>query len=188
VNPSPRSSLSKDNKTPGSHKYGEPEFLLVGIVRRPHGIHGEVLVEPKTDFPETLKIGDELFLGEGKRPVRICSRRDHNGILMAFDEFNSPEDWRGVRNQLLFRRANESPELPKGSYYYHELIGIEVLLEGGEHIGFIEDILITGANQVYVVREESGKEVLVPSVSEFVRNIDLGNKQMIVRLLPGMRS
>ena len=107
---------------------------------------------------------------------------------MAFDEFNSPEDWRGVRNQLLFRRANESPELPKGSYYYHELIGIEVLLEGGEHIGFIEDILITGANQVYVVREESGKEVLIPSVSEFVRNIDLGNKQMIVRLLPGMRS
>ncbi|MGH2583120.1 MAG: ribosome maturation factor RimM [Anaerolineales bacterium] len=174
--------------TPGSHKNGEPEFVLVGIVRGPHGIQGEVLVEPKTDFPESLQKGDVLFLGEEKRPVRIRSRRDHKGILMSFEEFNSPEDWRGVRNQLLFRRAIDSPKLPEGTYYVHELIGIEVLQENGEPIGFVEDILKTGANQVYVVRETSGKEVLIPSVSEFIRDIDLGNKQMIVRLLPGMRS
>ncbi|MEX1071288.1 MAG: ribosome maturation factor RimM [Anaerolineales bacterium] len=175
------------NKETGSLKDGEPVFVLVGVLRRPHGLRGEVLVVPQTDFPERLKKGLQLYLGEEYRAVTIQSRRQHNdGLLLAFEEFPDKASLDYVRNEPLFVRREESPALPEGQYYQHQLLGLKVIQEDGAILGKVSEILDTSANAVYVVRTEDGEEILLPSIKDVIRKIDLKTKQITVHLLSGL--
>jgi 16S rRNA processing protein RimM len=77
--------------------------------------------------------------------------------------------------------------LPEGQYYQHQLLGLQVYEESGELLGSLVRVLETGANNVYVVREPDGKELLLPAIKDVVRQIELTEKKMIVHLLPGLR-
>jgi 16S rRNA processing protein RimM len=174
-------------KETGSLKDGEPLFILVGILRRPHGLKGEALVSLQTDFPDRLQKGLRLYLGEDHQPVTIRSRRQHNdGLLMAFDELADKTSLEDLHNVPLFVHKDEAPALPVGQYYQHQLLGLNVVTEDGKLLGKVIEILDTTANAVYVVRPETGREILLPSIADVVRAIDLKNARMIVRLLPGM--
>jgi 16S rRNA processing protein RimM len=175
------------NKETGSLKEGEPLFILVGILRRPHGLKGEALVSLQTDFPDRLQKGLRLYLGEDHRPVTIRSRRQHNdGLLMAFDELADKTSLENLHNVPLFVRKDETPVLPEGQYYQHQLLGLDVVTEGGTVLGKVAEILDTTANAVYVVRPETGKEILLPSIKNVVRAIEIENGRIVVRLMPGM--
>lgn len=174
-------------KETGSLKDGEPLFILVGILRRPHGLKGEALVSLQTDFPDRLQKGLRLYLGEDHQPVTIRSRRHHNdGLLMAFDELPDETSLEDLHNVPLFVHKNETPVLPEGQYYQHQLLGLDVVTEDGKLLGKVAEILDTTANAVYVVRPETGKEILLPSITDVVRSIDLENTRIIVRLMAGM--
>lgn len=174
-------------KETGSLKDGEPVFILVGILRRPHGLKGEALVSPQTDFPDRLQKGLRLYLGGDHRPVTIRSRRQHNdGLLLTFDELRDKNSLEDLRNVPLFVHIDETPPLPKGVYYQHQLLGLETVTEAGDVLGKIVEILDTTANAVYVVRTKSGKEILLPSINEVIRAVDLDNARIVVRLIPGI--
>jgi 16S rRNA processing protein RimM len=79
------------------------------------------------------------------------------------------------------------PELPEGKLYQHQLIGLSVLEENGESVGTLTQILATGSNDVYIVRDDGGKEILLPAISDVVRRVDLDEKRIIVRIIPGLR-
>jgi len=171
----------------GSPPGGEPAFLVVGKLRRPHGVRGEILLEVFTDFPERLQPGVTVLVGEKHQPQRIRSRRIHNkGLLVSFDGYTTPETVGALRNALVYVTAADRPPLPKGEYYHHQLLGLRVLTDEGQELGRIIEILTTGANDIYVVRGESGAEILLPAVDEVILEIDLEKGLLHAHLLPGL--
>ncbi len=187
---SPRRRLAARRREAGtgSPSFSEPVFILVATLRRPHGLKGEVLVSVETDFPERLQPGVSLLMGEEHRPLTIATRRPHaEGMLLGFKEFHSRDAIGQLRNQPLFVPVSDRPQLPEGEYYHHQLLGMRVFEEDGEYLGVLVDILNTGANDVYVVRSQGGKEILFPAIQDVVRSIDLAQKCMQVHLPPGLR-
>jgi len=166
---------------------GGPAFLAVGKIRRPHGVAGDVLVEVHIEFPERLQPKAIIYAGEAHIPLTIRRQRIHNdGILLSFDGFTTPEQVGRFRNQILYIVVANAMELPEGEFYYHELLGLSVMNETGESIGKVTEIIQTGANDVYVVTNEAGRETLLPAIAEVILDVDLDSKKMKVHLLPGL--
>src|SRR5512139_4086674 len=95
-------AAKKDQSIPGSPSSGEPVFLAVGKLHRAHGVHGEIIMEVLTDFPERLKTGVTLFVGKDHQPVRLNSRRWHNqNLLVSFEGYSNPEAINVLVNQLV---------------------------------------------------------------------------------------
>jgi 16S rRNA processing protein RimM len=175
------------NEKAGSPPLVEPAFLLVGILRRPHGVKGEVLMAVMTDFPERLKPGTTLLMGRDHQPVTIASLRQHNkGLIVGFEEFSTREDLDFLRNQELFVRVDDRPALPEGEYYLHQLIGLQAVSEDGQPLGVVAEWIETGANGVFVIKPQDGGEILIPDIDEVVVGIDLQKGQMIVHLIAGL--
>jgi 16S rRNA processing protein RimM len=171
----------------GSPTVGEPEYLMVGFLRRPHGVKGEILMDVHTDFPERLKTGVTVFVGEDYQPMVIASRRPHAaGMLLRLRGVKSPEDAGQYRNTRVYVRASDRPALPEGEYYHHQLIGLNVITDDGRDLGSLVDVLETGANDVYVVRAVDGNEVLLPAIPPVVLEVRLADHQMRVHLLDGL--
>jgi 16S rRNA processing protein RimM len=171
----------------GSPAAGEPAFLAVGKVRRPHGVTGNVLVEIYTDFPERLRPKTMVYAGANHLPLTISHNRSHhNGALLAFDGFTTPEQVGRFRNQILYVKSAQTEELPEGEFYFHELIGLSVLDENDEPLGEVTEIMETGANDVYVVTNDSGRELLLPAIPEVILDVDTASKSIKVHLLPGL--
>jgi 16S rRNA processing protein RimM len=184
----PNNKDSQDNIQPaGSPLSGEPVFLVVGKFRHSHGLRGEILMEVVTDFPERIQKGRILYIGESHQPMVVSGRRIHAGnLLLSFDGINTPEAAGRLRNEWVYVPTQDSLPLPDGEYYHHQILGLQVLTEDGAVLGMISDILVTGANDVYMVRSQSGQQILLPAIQSVILEIDLGKKEMLVRLLPGL--
>jgi 16S rRNA processing protein RimM len=183
----PKSLRKQDDHQSGSSPPGEPEFLVVGKLGKPHGIQGEIVMDVYTDFPERLVEGVVVYIGPQLKPMRIVQHRFHSrGLLLAFEGYQSREEVADLRNSLVQVLAADSPALPEGDYYQHQLRGLQVITEDGTSLGWVYAILETGANDVLVVKDQAGSEVLIPAIESVIQGIDLGEKQIKVRLLPGL--
>jgi 16S rRNA processing protein RimM len=91
-----------------------------------------------------------------------------------------------LRNQTLYIAEANAMELPEGEFYFHELLGLSVVDDAGKSLGKVSEIMETGANDVYVVTNEVGHEILLPAIAEVILDIDLDTKIMRVHLLPGL--
>jgi 16S rRNA processing protein RimM len=165
----------------------KPSYLLIGKLLRPFGLHGEITMEVFTDFPERIRKGMVVYLGEDYIPSIVISKRKHGkGLLVAFENYSDLESAASLRNQWVYVSARDRPKLPDNGYYHHDLIGLKVYTDQEIFLGEIHEILVTGANDVYVVRHENGNEVLIPAIPQTVKNIELVNNRMIISLLPGL--
>lgn len=183
---SPPLPKQQDNDS-GSLTHGEPEFLVVGKLGKPHGIHGEIVMDVYSDFPERLQQGVVVFVGSKYIPLQIVKRRPHTrGLLLCFDGYQTREDVAKLRNQLVHVRTADRPQLDAGEYYHHELLGLQMIDEENRILGTVERILETGANDVYVVKDETGAELLIPAIESVISKIDLDNNQIFIKLLPGL--
>jgi 16S rRNA processing protein RimM len=150
-------------------------------------VGGDVLVEIYTDFPERLKPHTEVFLGGKHLPLTIRRRREHNeGLLLAFEGYTTPEEVGKFRNQLLYTSRKKAPQLAADEFYQYQLIGLKVETDAGEVLGTVTDVIETGANDVYEVKNEAGREILLPATAEVILKVDLDQKLMRVHLLPGL--
>jgi len=175
------------NDAAGSPGAGEPAFLVVGKLRRPHGLKGEMLMQVLTDFPERLKPGMTLYLEPEYNHLVLRSIRTHNnGLLVAFEGCDTPELAGEFRNHLVAVETATRPTLPEGEYYHHQLIGLRVNTSTGQALGRVTEILATGTHDVLVVRAEIGPEILIPLADAFLREVKLEQGEMIVSLIPGM--
>jgi 16S rRNA processing protein RimM len=171
----------------GSPKSGEPAFLAVGKIRRPHGVHGDVVLELLSDFPERFRPNAKIYLGEKYIPMVLASVRPHGeGLILGIAGINTPEDAGKYRNWIVYVSAKGLPALKKGEYYFHELIGMNVFDETGNSLGELTSIIETGANDVYVVNGDSGTEILLPAIKEVILSVDVERHLMRVHLLPGL--
>jgi 16S rRNA processing protein RimM len=178
--------MANKKNTSGSPD-GEPVYLTVGFLRRPHGLQGEIIMDLHTDFPERMKSGRKLLVGDEHQPMTLTSVRPHqSGLLVKFEGIETPEDAGRYRNQWVFIQAKDAPPLPDGQIYQHELFGFKVLDENDNLLGKLVEILETGANDVYVVRNESGKEILLPAIPSVILDLDAGRRTIRVHLLEGL--
>lgn len=166
---------------------GEPVYLTVGFIRRPHGVHGEMVMDLHTDFPERMKIGRKLLVGEEHRPLTLASVRPHQkGVLVKFRGIETPEDAGQLRNQWVYIKASEVPPLPEGQVYQHEMLGFQIVDENDNLLGELMEILETGANNVYVIRDASGGELLLPAIPSVILEKDPVRRLIRVHLLEGL--
>ena len=115
---------------------GEPLYLSVGFLRRPHGVQGEIVMDLHTDFPERMKSGRILFVGEEYKSMTLTNVRPHQlGLLVKFDGIETPEDAGMYRNQWVYIKAKDAPPLPEGKIYQYELIGFKVVDENDNPLG-----------------------------------------------------
>lgn len=174
----------------GSPTMGEPVlYLAVGTLRRSHGIHGDILVDVMTDFPERLKPGAHVYLGDKKASIKITRRRPHNeGLLLGFEGVKNAEDVARYRGLVMYVRAQDRPALPEGEYYHHQILGLTVQDESGADLGVITEIIETGANDVYVITPatQPARDILIPALKQVILDVNLEAKLMRVHLLPGL--
>jgi 16S rRNA processing protein RimM len=176
-----------DTKNAAGSPDGEPVYLVVGFLRRAHGVRGEIIMDLHTDFPERLRSGRKLFVGEKHKPLMLSGARPHaKGMLVKFKGIETPEDAGQLRNQWVYVKATDVPALPEGQIYKHELFGFKVVDENEHPLGELVEIIETGANDVYVVKEESGKEILLPAIPSVVLELDVDRRLMRVHLLEGL--
>jgi 16S rRNA processing protein RimM len=140
-----------------------------------------------TDFPERLQSGVKVFLGAAHVPTVIAARRAHaRGLLIKFDGVDTPETAGTYRNEPVWVLAADRPSLPAGQYYHHQLLGCSVEDEERGSIGTLAQILVTGANDVYVVQTAAGREVLLPAIAGVVLHIDVQKRAIQVRIPEGI--
>lgn len=167
----------------GSPQNGEPEFVCVGKIHRSHGLDGSVVLNPMTDFPERIRPGKKLLAGDEKRELTIRAVRTKPPyLLVRFDEIQDAEAASELRNTFVYVSVASLPKLPEGEYYFHQLIGLTAVSEDGTPLGRLEDILETGANDVYVIRLHDGSEKLVADIPANIGKVDINAGTMIVRI------
>lgn len=172
--------------------------VVVGRIGRPHGIKGEVSVEPRTDEPQRrFAVGAVLVTQTpsgaappGDRPTRLTVRtaRWHQSrLLVTFAEVPDRNRAEEVRGLLLSVEVDpqESPEDPE-EYYDHQLVGLEVHTTGGRRVGEVAEVLHSPAQDLLSVRGEEGREILVPFVTRLVPVVDVPGNRVVVEDLPGL--
>lgn len=170
-----------DNNENGSPDPGEPVFILIGKVRRPHGMDGELIVDAYSEDPQRFKPGNQIYLGEEHQLHVIKSRRSHDkSLLITFKGIDDSDAAGNLRNQLVYIHRENLPVLPEGRYYHFDLIGLNVFDKSGNSIGKLVEVLETGANDVYVVKNEQGEETLLPALAQVVLEVNLADGCMVV--------
>jgi 16S rRNA processing protein RimM len=167
----------------------EPAWLIVGRVGKPHGVHGDVLVDIDTDFPERLKEGVRFGLGAEGGPEEFHEAfrvRYHKGrwllSVTGLRDRSTIESWRG---RFLFLPEQALDDLPEGYYYEHHLIGLECVAPGGEVLGTVTAV-DPGPGQTRLVVRRGRRDFLVPYVPEIVREVDLAAGRLVVDAPPGL--
>ncbi len=165
---------NKEEKQEGSPNPGEPVFILVGKVRKPHGLDGELLLEPFSDDPQRFKPGSQIFLGKEHLPFIIRTRRSQDtAVLIQLKGVDTPEAAGEFRNLMIYIDKKDLPPLPEGRYYHFDLIGLDVINKDGKHLGKLSEVIETGANDVYVVINEEGVETLLPAIAQVILEVSL---------------
>ncbi len=164
-------------------------FLEVGQIVNSYGIKGELKVVPYTDditrFDELKTI--YIQIGKELKKYEIEGVKYHkNNVLMKLKGIDDINDTEQFRNCYLKIKREDAVKLPEDTYFIVDLIGIDVYEENGTSIGKIIDIFPTGSNDVYVVKDELGKQILLPAIGEVIKNVDISNKKMIVNIIKGL--
>jgi 16S rRNA processing protein RimM len=163
--------------------YGD--LVTIGRVVRPQGRKGELLTQPLSDRPERFATLRRVFVPAASgaaREVAVTACWPHKGRyvvkLQGVDTISQAEAFRGV--DLRIDEQDLAP-LPPHTYYHHQLVGLAAEDEAGHALGFVESVLETGARAVVLVIGRGTREVLVPLASDFVREIALETRRIVIR-------
>ena len=158
-------------------------YLEAGKIVRPHGIRGEVVLEPWADSPAFLLRFKRFFFDEGKRDAGLLSAREHKGrLLLRLQGVDTVEQAETLRGKVLYI-AREDAQLPEGRYFLQDLVGLEARdVRTGQVYGVVEEVLPGVANDVYRIRGANGEEYLFPAVEEMIARTSL--EEGIIELLP----
>lgn len=162
-------------------------FLVVGEILKPFGYRGEVKIKIITDYPERLVKHTTVYIGPQARAYQVERARLHSGyVLMKFAGYDTDTSVAKLRGEIVQIPAAEAAKLKKNQYYHHQIIGLNAVTAAGDALGTVEQILETGANDVYLIRTPEGKELLLPAIKSVIKKIDLETKTIVVELIPGL--
>lgn len=164
------------------------QYLEIGKIVNVHGLRGDMKVVPWCDDPEFLCEFDTLYLGKAQKPVTVTAAhlQRATSLLCIWRAWTPWRRQKRLRNQVLYMDRDEV-ELEEGVYFIQDLIGLEVLdVDTGKSYGKLTDVMQTGANDVYEVKDADGKTVLIPAIPDVVQETDLDGGVMRIRPLEGL--
>lgn len=163
--------------------------LQVGVITQTHGIRGEVKVFPTTDDAGRFKKLKEVIVETEKERLTM----EIEGVkffkqyaILKFKGFDSINDMEKYKGAKLLVPREKAVRLKKDEYFVADLIGMQVVTEDGASLGNLKNVLETGANDVYVVEMEEGKEALLPAIKECILKIDMEKAVMTVHIMDGL--
>lgn len=164
------------------------DLLKVGVITTTHGVRGEVKVFPTTDAERFMELEYVILdTGREKRELTIQNVKFFkNLVILKFEGIDNINDIEKYKGKELWVPREEAQELDEDEYYIGDLIGMDVLLEDGTRFGILKDVMETGANDVYVVETEEGKEVLLPAIHDCIMDVDIEKNAMTVHLMKGL--
>ena len=165
------------------------DWLIIGRAGKPHGVHGDLLVEIITDFPDRLSDGVRFGVGDDSRPdefFEVHRVRYHKGRwLLSIRGIREREVVEGWRGRYLYLPEQALEDLPEGYYYEHHLVGLECRSPDGEDLGRVTGV-DPGQGQARLVVRNGNRESLVPYVPEIVREVDLDGGFVIIDAPAGL--
>jgi 16S rRNA processing protein RimM len=158
-------------------------MLLVGRIRKPHGVRGELFVWNETDRPDAvyqpgrkLLLGDDAGGASGAALTIERARPFKDGYLLKTVEHPTRNDaLEELRGQSLYIRRSEAPPLAEDEVYYHDLIGLQVRAHG-EAVGVVREVYETPGADLLVVVREGGSELLIPFVRDSLVRLDMAER------------
>ena len=163
----------------------DPDSVTIGVVLRPHGIKGEVVVEPLTDNEDRFAHLEEVRLARpsgSSSVLRVASVFPHKGrVVIHFEGVSGMDEAEELRGAELRIPLSALPKLPQGSYYHHQLKGLEVRVETGASLGTVTDLWETGPTPVLVIQDGAKRETLMPLVDAFILEVNLAQGFMRVK-------
>ena len=162
------------------------DLLEIGQVAKPQGLKGFIKINPFTDNMQKFENYKRVFIKNIEYKIEDL-KYNKNQVIIKLKGIDSVEEAEKLRNLYLYIDKSDLAELPEDSYYIVDLIGLEVFNEeNNELLGKIEDVFPTGSNDVYVVRSEIGKQILLPAIKDVIKDVNIKDKKMIVKLLKGL--
>jgi 16S rRNA processing protein RimM len=176
----------------------EKDFLrLVGIIIKPHGLRGEVSCKTLTDYPKSFFSGEVLFLDEEKKEqlviemVKQVKVKGKDGLFIKFEGIDDIDSAKTFSQRSLFRKASCSPKIKEDQFWIDEVIGCSVYSPDLTLIGKVQEVLSGSSNDNLVILTEretdqnkEGTEMIVPLVEDYIHEIDICNKKIILKTVP----
>ena len=164
-------------------------LLEIGQIVNSYGIKGFLKVVPFTDNIQRYSKLKTIYIEKNKKleKMEIEEVKYHNKlVLLKLKGINDINDTLEYKNCYIKIDREDAVKLPENSYFIVDLIGIEVTTDEGQLLGKITDVFPTGSNDVYVVKDELGKQTLLPAIGDVIKNVDIQNKKMIVHMIDGL--
>jgi 16S rRNA processing protein RimM len=166
------------------------DLFRIGVFANTHGVRGEIKVFPTTEDINRFDYLKELVMDCGKEGMKTLEvsgvKYFKNMVILKFkgiDNINNIEKYKGA--ELYVTRENAIP-LEDDEFYIADILGADVISDEGVRLGVLKDVMQTGANDVYVVKMENGKEVLFPAIPDCVKEVDVENKKLVLHVMKGL--
>lgn len=165
------------------------DIFRIGVITSTHGLKGEVKVFPTTDDLNRFKTLKKCFIRTPKEDIQVeknTCKFFKNMVILSFKEFKDINEIEKYKGLDLYVKREDAVPLEEDEYYISDVIGMDVVTEEGELLGKLEDVMQTGANDVFVIRLTNDKELLMPVIKDCVLDMDYEAGKVTVRLMKGM--
>lgn len=167
----------------------ENNLIEVGKIVNTHGLRGDVKVIAWMDYPEDFEQLTTVYIKTRTEMKKLTVKNvkyQKNNLIVSFDELKDINEAEPFKNSVLYADRDELGELPEGVHYIVDLIGLDVVNEEGEKIGVLADVFNTGANDIYDVKRDGKKNLLLPVIDDVVKSIDTENGVITVHIMEGL--
>ena len=165
------------------------DFLEVGKIVNTFGIRGQVKVVPFTDDIKRFDKLKQVYIEKANKMTLFDIENvkyTNNMVIIKFKGIDSIEEAEKYKNTSLKVDREHAIKLPKDTYFIADLIGLPVYTDEGVLLGKVDDIYNSGSSDIYVVKDEMGKQVLLPAIKDVLKDIDLENEKIVVHIIKGL--
>lgn len=165
------------------------QFITIGKVVSTQSNKGEVNVLPLTDSTDRFKNLDTVFLRNSNSLTTLNIEKiriKENTVILKLKDIENIQEAKMIVGSFLEIKRKNAVKLPKDNYFVFEIIGLEVYSENNIFLGKVENVISTGSNDVYIIKNKNKKELLIPAIREVVKNINLENKRITIKMVDGL--
>lgn len=167
------------------------KFLQIGKIVNTHGVRGELKIIPLTDdakrFDKLKWAYISQDISENMERYNVEKVRYHkNFVYLKFKEISSLDQGEKFKNSYIIIDRKDAVTLPKDSFFICDLVGMDVFEESGQALGKLKEVIKTGSNDVYIVKNQNGSEILIPALKSVVKDVSIEDNKMVVNLPEGL--
>lgn len=165
------------------------KYFEIGQIVNTNGLKGFVKVKPFTDDIKEFETFETIYVQKKTELIEFkieSVRYAKNMVLLKLKGIDDIDSAEALRNLYIKVSREQLPELQENSYYIVDLLECEVVTVEGECLGKMDDVFNTGSNDIYVVKNGEGKQILLPAIKEVIKNVDIPNRKITVKLMEGL--